>query len=122
MKRNSFSSTLSPDQLSVISSDGKEDLSQSSQTGNNILFFGYGPICNEIVRKRRNIRTSDLQAAFLDGYRLSFDFGGVANVVRQRGYRAHGVLMTLSSLRDFKKLQSYDIRRQVTQRLVFLYP
>lgn len=115
---------LSPDQLSVISSD-KEDLSQSStpiETGNNILFFCYGPICNEIVRKRRNIRTTDLRAAFLDGYRLSFEFGGVANVVRSRGYRVHGVLMTLTSLRDFKKLQSYDIRRQVTQRLVFLYP
>jgi len=113
---------LSPDQLSVISSE-REDLSQSSQqTGNNILFFGYGPIVNEIVRKRRNIRTTDLQAAFLDGYRLSFEFGGVANVVRQRGYRVHGVLMTLTSLRDFKKLQSYDIRRQVEQRLVFHYP
>ncbi|CAJ1954572.1 unnamed protein product [Cylindrotheca closterium] len=126
MKRNSFSSLspdrLSPDQMSVISSE-KEDLSQSSnQTGNNILFFGYGPIVNEIVRKRRNIRTTDLQAAFLDGYRLSFEFGGVANVVRQRGYRVHGVLMTLTSLRDFKKLQSYDIRRQVTERLVFHYP
>lgn len=127
MKRNSFSSNVSPDrlsadQLSVISSE-KEELSQSSnQTGNNILYFAYGPIVNEVVRKRRNIRTVELQAAFLDGYRISFEFGGVANVVRHRGYRVHGVLMTLTSLRDFKKLQSYDIRRQVTQRLVFHYP
>jgi len=113
---------LSPDQLSVISSSDREDSSLPSDPGNSVLFFGYGPICNELVRKRRNVRTTDTQAAFLDGYRLSFEFGGVANVVRHRGYRVHGVLMTLKSLRDFKKLRSYDIRRQVAQRLVFLYP
>lgn len=43
-------------------------------------------------------------------------------MVRSRGYRVHGVLMTLASLRDLKKMQTYDIRREVTQRLVFHYP
>lgn len=90
--------------------------------GDSILFFGYGPIVHEMVRSRRNIRTTELQPAFLDGYRLSFEFGGVANIVRQRGYRVHGVMMTLQSLRDWKKLQSYDIQRRVTQKMVFHYP
>jgi len=121
MKRNSFTSHISG--MSVISSERtNESQSPPQSPGSSILFFGYGPIVNEIVRKRRGIRTTELQAAFLDGYRLSFEFGGVANVVRQRGFRVHGVLITLNSLRDFKKLQSHDIRRQVTQRLVFNYP
>eukprot|EP00980_Cylindrotheca_fusiformis_P006089 scaffold1311_cov99-Cylindrotheca_fusiformis.AAC.6 len=90
--------------------------------GGSILFFGYGPIVHEMVRNRRNIRTTSVQPAFLDGYRLSFEFGGIANIVRQRGYRVHGVLMTLKSLRDWKKLQSFDLRRRVSQKLVFHYP
>ncbi|CAJ1929414.1 unnamed protein product [Cylindrotheca closterium] len=129
MKRDSFSSfSSSLDQLSILSSNSTtRERSRSpspppSSPGDPVLFFAYGPIANEIVRKRRNIRTTSLQPAFLDGYRLSFDFGGIANVVRQRGWKVHGVLMTLASLRDLKKMQSYDIRRQVTQRLVFHYP
>eukprot|EP00526_Cylindrotheca_closterium_P010236 CAMPEP_0113657782 /NCGR_PEP_ID=MMETSP0017_2-20120614/31287_1 /TAXON_ID=2856 /ORGANISM="Cylindrotheca closterium" /LENGTH=401 /DNA_ID=CAMNT_0000571847 /DNA_START=201 /DNA_END=1407 /DNA_ORIENTATION=+ /assembly_acc=CAM_ASM_000147 len=125
MKRDSFSSfSSSLDQLSILSTSTTRERSRSpspppSSSGDPVLFF---PVVNNLVRKRRNIRTTSLQPAFLDGYRLSFEFGGIANVVRARGYRVHGVLMTLASLRDLKKMQSYDIRRQVTQRLVFHYP
>lgn len=125
MKRDSFSSfSSSLDHLSILSSSTR-DRSPSpppSSSGDPVLFFAYGPIVHNLVRKRRNIRTTNLQPAFLDGYRLSFEFGGIANVVRSRGYRVHGVLMTLASLRDLKKMKAYDIRRQVTQRLVFQYP
>lgn len=124
-KRDSCSSSGSSlDQLSILSSSTRERSPSPppSSPGDSVKFFAYGPIANDLVRKRRNIRTTNLQPAFLDGYRLSFEFGGIANVVRQRGYRVHGVLMTLASLRDLKKMQSYDIRRQVRQRLVFHYP
>ncbi|KAL3941565.1 MAG: hypothetical protein SGBAC_004093 [Bacillariaceae sp.] len=124
-KRDSFSSCGSSlDQPSTLSSSTRERSPSPppSSPGDPVKFFAYGPIVNDLVRKRRNIRTTNLQPAFLDGYRLSFEFGGIANLVRQRGYRVHGVLMTLASLRDLKKMQSCDIRRQVTQRLVFHYP
>jgi hypothetical protein len=108
--------------LRMASPERSRSISPPRDPGNPILCFGYGPIVHEMVRRRRNIRTTHVQAAFLDGYRLSFEFGGVANIVRQRGYRVHGVLMTLKSLRDWKKLQSFDVRRRVTQRPVFHYP
>jgi hypothetical protein len=109
--------------LKMTSSPERErSISPPRAPGNPILYFGYGPIVHEMVRRRRNIRTTHVQAAFLDGYRLSFEFGGVANIVRQRGYRVHGVLMTLQSLRDWKKLQSFDVRRRVTQSHVLHYP
>jgi hypothetical protein len=108
--------------LKMTSLERERSIPQPRSQGNPILYFGYGPIVHEMVRRRRNIRTTHVQAAFLDGYRLSFEFGGVANIVRQRGYRVHGVLMTLQSLRDWKKLQSFDVRRGVTQSHVFHYP
>jgi hypothetical protein len=88
----------------------------------SIQYFGYGPIVNEMVRKRRNIRVSRIRAAYIDDYALSFEFGGVANIVRKRGYRVHGLLMTLSSLQDWKRLQSFDIGRRVSTRTVVHYP
>ena len=59
--------------------------------------FSFGPMVNPLVRERRGILTYDEQPAILQDYRLTFHFGGVANVVHQRGYEVHGIFMRISN-------------------------
>ena len=102
-------------QIKMTSSSSNCDDASSSSNG-NIQYFAYGPIVNKLDRKRRNINPIDIQTAYLEDYRLTFEYNGVANIVKQRGYRVHGLLMTLDS-RDWKRLlQNFDakIKTRVT--------
>lgn len=86
-----------------------------------IHYFGCGPIVNTMVRHRRSIRTKHVQAACLRDFRLTFCFGGNASIVPQRGYDVHGLLMTLESREDWKRLLEYDSGNAPTVHHVYPY-
>ena len=94
--------------MSLSKSDSKGDSATTTTSDKGVYYFGYGPIVNPLVRKRRKLQTCDEQAAVLRDYRLTFNFGGVANVVPQRGYEVHGILMRFPSQSDWNKFQEYD--------------
>lgn len=73
-----------------------------------IFYLGYGPIVNKVVRKRRGLKTSNEQPALLPEHRLTFAFGGAANIVPQRGFEVYGVLMTFHSKEDWQDFQKFD--------------
>ena len=56
--------------------------SRVSVQNKDLWYFGYGPIVNDMVRKRRGIETTQIQPAYLPDYRLTFSFGGLANIVK----------------------------------------
>lgn len=87
----------------------------------DIFYFGFGPIVNDMVRKRRNIHTKSIQAACLRDFRLTFCFGGNASIVPQRGYEVHGLLMKLESKEDWKRLLEFDSGNSPTLHDVFPY-
>ena len=94
-------------QIAMTSSSSNCDDASSSSNG-CIQYFAYEPIVN--------INPIDIQTAYLEDYRLTFEYNGVANIVKQRGYRVHGLLMTLDS-QDWKRLlQNFDakIKTRVT--------
>jgi hypothetical protein len=86
-----------------------------------IHYFGFGPIVNAMVRHRRCIHTKHVQAAYLRDYRLTFCFGGNASIVPQRGYEVHGLLMTLESREDWKRLLEFDSGNAPTVHHVYPY-
>lgn len=73
----------------------KDDVSlkTAATAMDDIYYFGIGPILNSQVRKRQRYDLTNIQAAVLPEHRLTFCYGGIANVVKQRGYEVHGVLM-----------------------------
>lgn len=87
----------------------------------DIYYFGYGPICNDLVRRRRGIETAKIQAAYLPDYRLTFAFGGNANIVSKVGYEVHGLLMKLKSHEDWEKLRDFEAGNTPTIRTVVPY-
>lgn len=80
------------------------DISQNTA----IYCFAYGPNVSPTVRRRRRLKTCDEQPACLPDYRLSFAVGGFANLVRQRGYEVHGLLMRFRSQEDWNCCKDYD--------------
>jgi len=70
--------------------------------------FGYGPMVHPAVRQRRGVETGQEQAAILPEYRLTFAFGGVASVVKQRGYDVHGIVMRCSSTQSWNQMQEFE--------------
>jgi len=74
-----------------------------------IYCFAYGPIVNPTVRKRRRLATvGEPQPACLPEFRLSFEHGGFVNLVRQRGYEVHGVLLKFDSEEEWEYCRRYD--------------
>ncbi len=80
----------------------------TSSLKTSIYYFGYGPTVNPIVRKRRNINTCEEKAAVLPEFRMTFAYGGIANMINQRGYEVHGVLMKFATEDDWTQFQQYD--------------
>ena len=88
----------------------------------DIYYFGYGPIVNAAVRERRGVQTSHHQAALLPEHRLTFAYGGVANIVPARGFTVQGILMKVSSEKDWENLKQFDAGQYEPQLLqVFPY-
>ena len=78
-------------------------------------YFGFGPVCNPLVRKRRGIRLAeDPRPAYINDHRLTFSFGAVADVIRQTGFQVHGLLMKFDSREDWEKVNP-EIQRQVNK-------
>ena len=94
---------------------------QQQEQGTEIYYFGFGPIVNEIVRKRRGIEVIEIQAAYVPDYRLTFAFGGIANIVAKNGFEVHGLLMKLKSSEDWKKLREFEAGNTPTIRTVIPY-
>ncbi len=86
----------------------------------SINYFGYGPIINPIVRRRRGVLTFHDLAAILPDYRLMFTCGGGVNVVPQRGYQVQGVLLRFPTAADWAKFQAFDAGYDVAK--VKVYP
>ena len=87
----------------------------------DLYYFGYGPIVNDLVRQRRGIHTTEIRAAYLSDYRLTFAIGGLANVVHKRGYEVHGLLMKLAQKEDWKRVQEFDAGSTPTVKYVTPY-
>jgi len=79
-----------------------------SSNQEELYYFTYGPVCNELVRKRRGIVASHIQAAYLPEYRLTFALGGMVNIVPRRGYEVHGLLMKLATPEDWDRVVKFD--------------
>lgn len=87
----------------------------------DIYYFGYGPICNELVRRRREIKVVEIQAAYCPDYRLTFAFGGIADIVAKKGFEVHGLLFKLESEEDWLKLKKFESGNTPTVRTVIPY-
>ncbi|CAB9521600.1 expressed unknown protein [Seminavis robusta] len=81
---------------------------ESQQPQQELYYFAYGPVVNDLVRKRRGIHVDEIRSAFLVDYRLTFAIGGMANIVPRRGYEVHGLLMKLTSQEDWEALIKFD--------------
>ena len=87
-----------------------------------ISFFAIkGPVVNDMVRQRRGIHVTSIQAAYLPDFRLTFAIGGMANIVPRHGYEVHGLLMTLASLADWNALQKFDAGSTPSRHTVIPY-
>jgi len=89
--------------ITPISAAADNDASSSS-----IYYFGYGALVNPVSRKRRGVETVSEQPAVLTDYRLTFGYGGAANIVRKCGWDVHGVLMKCKSDKDWQILKDFD--------------
>ena len=97
-------------------------LEQPQQSSSqDIYYFGYGPIVNEEVRRRRGIEVIEVQAAYVPDYRLTFAFGGLASIVPKVGFEVHGLLMKVKSHEDWKKLLEFEAGNTPTIRTVVPY-
>jgi hypothetical protein len=96
------------------------DEASDSEDQGPIYYFGYGPIVNPVVRKRRGVKTVNEQAAMLPEHRLTFAYGGVVNAIRQRGYEVMGVLMAFEKHEDWARFQEFDAGYDLDQ--VQVYP
>jgi len=93
----------------------------SSGDSSPIYYFGYGPIVNDLVRKRRGIKVSEIQAAYVPDYRLTFAIGGMASIVHRVGFEVHGLLMKLESNEDWEKICKFETGNRPTTRSVIPY-
>ena len=78
------------------------------ETDGCIYYFGYGALVNPTSRQRRGITTCQAQAASLPDYRLTFAYGGAANICKAQGWEVHGILMRCASPKDFEVLSAFD--------------
>eukprot|EP00899_Mesostigma_viride_P017097 jgi/Mesvir1/25389/Mv01428-RA.1 len=62
----------------------------------NSLYFGFGAMCNRIGMARRGVNSLCQWPARLEGFRCSFEIGGMATLMHAEGERMHGVLHELS--------------------------
>lgn len=109
------------EEASEAMTESRSSSQSNGSSGKDIYYFGYGPICNQIVRKRRGIEVLEVEAAFVPDYRLTFAFGGIANIVKKKGFEVHGVLMKLKSHEDWKKLREHEVGNCHTMRTVIPY-
>lgn len=86
-----------------------------------IYYFGYGPIVHPLVRERRGIQRSHVQAAMLLEHRLTFAYGGVVNMVPQRGFQVHGLLIQFDSTKDWARFQEFDAGYDLDEVQVYPY-
>ena len=93
----------------------------SSSISSGIWYFGYGPIVHPTVRERREVATSQHQAALLPEHRLTFAYGGVANIVPARGFSVQGILMKVDTVHDWEKLKAFDAG-QYDPEVLEVYP
>ena len=85
-----------------------DDPSGTTCSSTCIYYFGYGALVNPVSRKRRGVETVSEQPAILTDYRLTFGYGGAANIVHKRGWDVHGVLMKCKSEKDWQILKDFD--------------
>eukprot|EP00537_Pseudo-nitzschia_pungens_P005735 CAMPEP_0172377180 /NCGR_PEP_ID=MMETSP1060-20121228/68766_1 /TAXON_ID=37318 /ORGANISM="Pseudo-nitzschia pungens, Strain cf. cingulata" /LENGTH=648 /DNA_ID=CAMNT_0013104851 /DNA_START=627 /DNA_END=2573 /DNA_ORIENTATION=- len=75
-----------------------------------IVYFGYGPIVNPLVRYRRGITTPphEIETAILYDHRLLFVEGGTANIVPARGWDVKGVLLKFRNSAEWDAFRQFD--------------
>uniref|UniRef100_A0A7S1UWI2 gamma-glutamylcyclotransferase n=1 Tax=Grammatophora oceanica TaxID=210454 RepID=A0A7S1UWI2_9STRA len=98
-----------------------EHSNDSSSNEGSVYYFGYGPMVHPTVRHRRGVKVMNEQAAILTDHRLTFAYGGVASVVKQRGYDVHGIVMQCQSTSDWEKLKESEGGYYATELEVFPY-
>ena len=89
-----------------------------------IYYFGYGPIVNPVVRKRRGVRTvgsgdDGARAALLPDHKLTWAFGGVVNIVKQRGFEVMGILLEFDDEEEWSNFQQFDAGYDLDEVTVF---
>lgn len=84
-----------------------------------LYYFGFGPIINPIVQKRRGLQVTEQQGAMLPEHRLIFSLG-VVNAIKQTGYEIYGVLMKVNHEEDWKKMVDMDSCSDLDE--VYVYP
>jgi len=87
----------------------------ASDEADAIYYFGYGPIVNPIVRKRRGcmIPPQNIQTAILYDHRLKFVAGGTANIVASRGWDVKGVLLRFENKQEWEAFRQFDANYDV---------
>ena len=104
--------------------DEQHDSDNNSAADNDqddIYYFGVGPIVNPQVRKRHRVQVSQEQPAVLPDFRLTFNYGGIANVVQQRGYDVHGIVMKFESRQEWNGFVHTNVGNNLS-KLVKVYP
>lgn len=99
----------------------KQEAQLEETAPRDVYYFAYGPVCNEMVRKRRGIECTEIKAAYVPDYRLTFAFGGNANILSKTGFEAHGLLMKLKSPEDWEKVKKFEAGNTPTIRTVVPY-
>lgn len=84
------------------------DENDRGRGADDFWYFGYGPMVHPSVRQRRDINVMDEQPAVLPDHRLTFAFGGVASIMRKRGFDVHGILMRCCTESDWEKLRGQE--------------
>jgi len=102
--------------------DPAQEESSSSSPDAPPSYFAYGPIVNPMVRRRRGLHTLEEKPAILPEHRLTFSYGGVAEIIPQRGYEVHGILMKMESLEEWKKFQATDVGYNEMDRVQVMGP
>jgi len=110
------STTCGPQSGSLLPSSASEaSVLSTCDESEAIYYFGYGPIVNPIVRKRRGckIPDEDIKTAILYDHRLRFVAGGTATIVAARGWDVKGVLLKFRNRREFEEFRHYDANYDV---------
>ena len=90
-----------------------------------IYYFGYGPIVHPVVRKRRGVKTvgesgdGGARAALLPDHKLTWAFGGVVNIVKQRGFEVMGILLEFDDEEEWSNFQQFDAGYDLDEVTVF---
>eukprot|EP00537_Pseudo-nitzschia_pungens_P017478 CAMPEP_0172407882 /NCGR_PEP_ID=MMETSP1061-20121228/75563_1 /TAXON_ID=37318 /ORGANISM="Pseudo-nitzschia pungens, Strain cf. pungens" /LENGTH=715 /DNA_ID=CAMNT_0013143993 /DNA_START=564 /DNA_END=2711 /DNA_ORIENTATION=- len=82
-----------------------------------IVYFGYGPIVNPLVRYRRGISTPphEIETAILYDHRLLFVEGGTANIVPARGWDVKGVLLKFRNSAEWDAFRQFDANYDIQE-------